>query len=188
MKKYGLKILFCKNFKSYNKIIHTLKIRKNNYIITFDDDIIYNYQSIEYLIKKSKRYKKDIIANRIHKIVLNNKNLPITYNKWKWNSSQTMRNKLNFLTGVYGVLYPPKSFYKDVTKDKIFKKLSPHADDLWLYWMIRLNNKSVVWSGFSKRNLNVLNFDKINLRNLNISKGFNDSQIKNLIDAYGFPY
>tara|TARA_Y100001958_G_C20744768_1_gene231758 strand:- start:89 stop:448 length:360 start_codon:yes stop_codon:yes gene_type:complete len=28
LKKFGLKILFCKNFKSYNKIIHTLIIRK----------------------------------------------------------------------------------------------------------------------------------------------------------------
>ena len=40
LKKMGLKIFFCTNFKSYNKIIHTVKIRKNNYIITFDDDII----------------------------------------------------------------------------------------------------------------------------------------------------
>ena len=88
MKKYGLKILFCKNLKSYNKIIHTLKIRKNNYIITFDDDIIYNEKSIEFLIKKSKQYTTAIIANRIHKIVLDNNHLPIEYKNWKWNSSK----------------------------------------------------------------------------------------------------
>lgn len=188
LKKYGLKIFFCKNFKSYNKIIHTLKIRKNNYIITFDDDIIYNKKSIEFLVKKSKIYKKDIIANRIHKIILNNKNFPIEYKKWKWNSSQKIKNKLNFQTGVYGVLYPPKCFYKDVLKVKIFKKLSPYADDIWLYWMIRLNNRFVVWSGFNKKNIEVINFDKKNLRKLNISKNFNDLQIKKLIDYYGFPY
>ena len=73
LKKFGLKILFCKNFKSYNKIIHTLKIRKKNYIITFDDDIIYNKKSIEYLIKKVKKNQTAIIANRIHKIIYNKK-------------------------------------------------------------------------------------------------------------------
>ena len=108
MEKYGLKILFCKNLKSYNKIIHTLKIRKKNYIITFDDDIVYDKRSIEFLTKKSKTFRKDIIANRIHKIILNNENFPIEYRKWKWNSSQKIKNKLNFQTGVYGVLYPPK--------------------------------------------------------------------------------
>ena len=188
MKKYGLKIFFCHNLKSYNKIIHTLKIRNNNYIITFDDDIIYNEKSIEFLIKKSKSNKKAIIANRIHKIILNNNNLPLEYKNWKWNSTNKKKNKINFQTGVYGVLYPPKSFYKDVLKAKIFKKLSPYADDIWLYWMIRLKNRFVIWSGFRKKNIEVINFDKKNLRELNISKKLNDLQIKKLVDYYGFPY
>ena len=187
MKKYGLKILFCKNLKSYNKIIHTLKIRKDNYIITFDDDIIYNEKSIEFLIKKSKYYKKSIIANRIHKIILDKNHFPIEYKKWKWNFSTKRKDKLNFQTGVYGVLYPPKCFYKDILKVKIFKKLSPYADDIWLYWMIRLNNRFVIWSGFNKKNVEIINFDKNNLRNRNIVKNFNDIQIKKLISYYGFP-
>ena len=69
LKKFGLKILFCKNLKSYNKIIHTLKIRRKNYIITLDDDIIYNDKTIEFLVKTAKKNKKAIIANRIHKII-----------------------------------------------------------------------------------------------------------------------
>ncbi len=187
-KKFGLKIFFCKNLKSYNKIIHTLKIRKKNYLITFDDDIIYNNKSIEFLVKKAKKNKNKIIANRIHKIVLNKKKYPVSYTNWKWNYTGKKPNKLNFQTGVYGVLYPPNCLHKDTIKVKKFKKLSPYADDIWLYWMIRLNKKFVIWSGFREKNIETINFDKNNLRNLNISKKANDLQIKNLIDCYGLPY
>lgn len=187
-KKYGLKIFFCNNIKSYNKIIHTLKIRKNNYIITFDDDIIYNKRSIEFLVKKSKKDKKSIIANRVHKIILNKQNYPIPYSKWKWNSTEKKRNKLNFLTGVYGVLYPPKCFYKDVINIKKIIKLSPYADDVWLNWMLRLNKRYVVWSGFKEKNFEISFYKKKNLRDINISKNYNDLQIRNMIEKYGFPY
>ena len=113
MRNFGIKILFCKNLKSYNKIIHTIEIRKENYIITFDDDIFYHKDSIKYLLNKSLDHPKDIIANRVHKIILNKNKIPIEYRKWKWNSTDLKKNKLNFLTGVYGVLYPPNCFYKD---------------------------------------------------------------------------
>jgi hypothetical protein len=187
MKKYGLKILYCNNLKSYNKLIHTLKIRKNNYIVTFDDDMFYNKYSLEHLVKKSKKYPKEIISNRIHGIVLNKNKLPIKYNSWNWNLNNFKKNKLNFQTGVYGVLYPPKCFYKDVLKSKVFKKLSPYADDVWFYWMIRLKGKFVIWSGFEKKNFEIYIFERKNLRILNIVKNYNNLQIQNMIKYYGFP-
>ena len=188
LKKFGLQILFCKNLKSYNKIIHTLKIRKKNYIITFDDDIIYNEKAIEFLIKKVKKNKRVVVANRIHKIIYNKKKYPVSYISWKWNYTNPKKNKLNFQTGVYGVLYPPNCLHKDTTKEKKFMKLSPYADDIWLYWMIRLNKNFVMWSGFKEKNIERIIFDKNNLRKLNISKKRNDVQIKNLIKYYGLPY
>jgi protein O-GlcNAc transferase len=186
-KKKGLKILFCKNLKSYNKIIHTLKIKKNSYIITLDDDIIYDNRTIEFLVNKSKKNPINIISNRIHKLRLNNNKLPTKYNQWIWNSTDLKKHKLNFQTGVYGVLYPPNSFFKDIKEEKIFTKLSPFADDIWLYWMIRLNNKFIQWSGFEGKNYEIFNFDKNEMRNYNIGKKGNDKQIQNLINYYGFP-
>ena len=185
-KKKGLKIFYCKNYRSYNKIIHTLRLRKKNYIITFDDDIIYHKKSIEYLVKKIKNSNENIIANRIHRIKLI-KNKPISYVNWNWNSTNTQKHKLNFQTGVYGVLYPPNCFHNDICKSKIFQKLSPTADDLWLYWMIRLNKRFVIWSGFNKRNIEIMNLNNKNLRKINISNNNNDYQIKNLIKYYKFP-
>ena len=165
-RQYGLKIKYCNNYKSYNKLVHTLKIRKNNFIITFDDDIYYDKESIEFLVKKSLKNNSCIVSNRIHKIVMKN-NLPINYKNWIWNSTNRKISKFNFLTGVYGVLYPPRCFYKDVLKSRIFTKLCPTADDIWFYWMIRLNNKYIIWSGFKKRNIDILNTDINSLKKIN---------------------
>ncbi len=140
------------------------------------------------MVKTAKKNKKAIIANRIHKIILKANKSPVSYKNWNWNSTNRKKNKLNFQTGVYGVLYPPFCLHKDTTKEKIFKKLSPHADDIWLYWMIRLNKKFVIWSGFKEKNIERISFDKENLRKFNISENQNDQQIKNLIDNYGLPY
>ncbi len=186
-KKKGLKIFYCENLKSYNKIIHALKIRKKSYLISFDDDIIYDKKSIEFLVNKLKKNTKNIIANRVHKIVLNKDKIPLPYIKWIWNNTSNNTHRLNFQTGVFGVLYPPNCFHKDITKKNIFKKLSPYADDIWLYWMIRLNKKFIVWSGFNYKNYPIFNFEKETLIDLNISKSKNDEQIKNLINHYGFP-
>ena len=78
-------------------------------------------------------------------------------------------------------------FIEISVNQKFFKKLSPTADDLWLYWMIRLNKRFVIWSGFNKRNIEIMNFNNRNLRKINISNNNNDYQIKNLIKYYKFP-
>ena len=53
--------------------------------------------------------------------------------------------------------------------------------------MIRLNKRFVIWSGFTKRNIEIINLDNKNLRKINISNNNNDYQIKNLIQYYNFP-
>ena len=50
LQKRGLEIKYCKDLKSYNKIIPTIKECPNDLIITIDDDIIYNFDLIEVFI------------------------------------------------------------------------------------------------------------------------------------------
>ena len=160
---------------------------KNKYIITFDDDIVYNKYSVYFLIKKSKQFGDNfVIANRVHYIKYK-KNTIEKYNNWIWNSDKRKPSIFNFQTGVYGVLYPPKCFHKEVNKVDKFKKLSPYADDIWLYWMIRLNKKKVIWSGFNNKNFSLINSETKNLHKLNVGLKQNDIQISNMIKEYGFP-
>ena len=144
----GVNIKICENgLFAYKKIIPSLKENDDRFIATFDDDIIYPDNSLEALIKKSKEFPNYIIANRVHKIKLKDY-LPDEYNNWQKNFTDD--NDLNFFTGAGGVLYPPKCFYKDILDERSIMELCPSNDDIWLNWMVKLNNYKIKYSGINK--------------------------------------
>lgn len=171
------------NLYSYKKILPTLKENQNRYIVTFDDDIIYQRNVLESLVKQALKNPKDVVANRIHKIKLKD-NLPDKYNNWFLNDNSN--SELNFFTGVGGVLYPPNCFYKDIMKIEKFKKICPNNDDIWLNWMVKLNNFKITHSGFNG-NFIMIKSIKSGLFKKNVKQNYNDTQIKAIISEYGFP-
>ncbi len=178
-------IKFCENgLYSYKKIIPSLKENDNRFIATFDDDIIYPVNSLEALILKSKEYPNDIIANRIHEIKLKN-SIPDSYNKWQKNFFG--ESNLSFFTSGGGALFPPKCFYKDIFDKKSFMDLCPSADDIWLNWMAKLNNKKIRHSGIETK-YTLIKIIRSGLWKKNVKQNFNDVQIKRIIEKYGFPY
>lgn len=180
-----IQLEICENdLFSYKKIIPALKKYKNCYIITFDDDVIYFRNSVEKLVKESKKYPKDIIANCIHKIKFIN-SFPIRYKLWSRNYKK--QTKHAFFTGGAGVLFPPNCFYKDVSKKNFFMKITPAADDIWLNWMAKLKGTKIRYSSI-KRNYEFIKLIKGGLYKKNVKQNFNDIQIKNIIKKYGFPY
>ena len=137
----GLTIKFIrKNFKSYNKLIPSLKKYPNNLIITIDDDIIYRKDTIEKLYKNYLKYPKDIHAHRITKFKYKSGKFKVIVGGYQYYKNSSFLNKL---TGVGGVLYPPKCFYKDILKKELFMKLSPTNDDQWFWIQAILNNVRV---------------------------------------------
>ena len=138
---------------------------------------------MEALIIKSE-FPNYIIANRIHEIKLKN-SLPDEYNKWCKNF--TGDNNLNFFTGAGGVLYPPKCFYKDILNKKSIMELCPSNDDIWLNWMVKLNNSKIKYSGIDKE-FTMIKIIKSGLFKKNVKQNFNDIQIKRIIEKYGFPF
>lgn len=186
----GINIKYCENnLLSYKKIIPTLRLFKNHFIITLDDDVIYSDESIEKLVKQSKAYPNDVISNCTHKIKIKN-SLPAKYKLWHHNYKKLSRYA--YFTGTGGVLYPPNCFYKDVLKIKIFKKLAPFGDDIWLNWMVKLKRKKIRFS-LIKQNLDGMGYEDIKiirdgLYKKNVKQNYNDTQIRNMIKKYGFPF
>jgi protein O-GlcNAc transferase len=92
---------------------------------------------------------------------------------------------LNFPTSGAGTLYPPGIFHNDVTNRELFEKLSPKADDVWLYYMVKMNggrfkvcrseHKLMEW----KQGINDT------LWKANIIEGENDRQIEKVAGYYG---
>lgn len=182
----GIEIKYCEDLRSYKKIVPTLVEESNAFIVTADDDLSYDVDWLEKLIASWDGNYRTVVAHRAHKIRLHNK-LPIAYKQWEWNYMPSSElSDLIFPTTGFGVLYPPGCFHSDVIKKDIFEKLSPYADDVWLFWMCRLNGvkfkvvdeKSEFgeWEGTSENGL----------WRTNLLKGGNDNYIKNMITHYGF--
>ncbi len=80
--KRGLEIQYCKDIRSYKKLIPCLQQFPNDAVITVDDDLLYDYDIIERLISAYLDFPKMIHACRVHRMVLDQENKPIPYSEW----------------------------------------------------------------------------------------------------------
>ena len=135
------------NYRSYNKLVHTLADFPNDIIITVDDDVLYPRHLVKDLIKLHKKHPNDICAHRIRTMNIQDGVIQ-PYNTWKLLEKRGWFTKIkpgytNFFCGVGGVLYPPKALYKDVLNNELFTELCKHQDDVWFWGMAVLNNRKI---------------------------------------------
>lgn len=189
LKENGLTISWTKNIYSYKKLIPTLAKYPDNIIVTADDDIYYEPEWLEKLLKSHKQNKNCIICHRAHKVTFLKEGLA-PYKKWPKKIKGGKASFLNFLTGVGGVLYPPNCLYKDVLDEKLFTSLSPKADDVWFWAMAVLNKTPICIANDWIKKLTYVNPDRERGLNDEITlfrynkKGGNDCQIGNVINHY----
>ncbi|URG50365.1 FkbM family methyltransferase [Pectobacterium quasiaquaticum] len=184
----GVEIKYCEDIKSYKKIVPTLIEDPNAFIVTADDDLCYKPDWLEKLINAWNGNYKTVVAWRAHKIVLDQDKLPISYREWVWGDENlsSEESTLLFPTSGAGTLYPPHCFYRDVINENIFERLCSNTDDVWLYWMCRLNGSSFKVVGEKMELLEWKdNAENESLWHDNILKGKNDKNIKNMISYYG---
>lgn len=143
--KRGLEIAFCKDVRSYKKLIPALCKYPQAGIITIDDDLVYDYDLVEKLVNAHMRYPQDIIANRMHRIVLGRDGKPVSYIDWEWNANPDIEetSHLLFLTGGGGTFYPPNSLHPEVKNEKVFMDICKFADDVWFNAMALMNGTKV---------------------------------------------
>lgn len=180
----GLEVRFCKDIKSYKKIIPAIEEFPSSVIITLDDDIIYPSDTIELLLKEYEKYPNAIVGNRAHE-VLYKKGKIMPYKRWKKEITENSDNV--FLTGCGAILYPPGSLHSDVTSSNVFMSLCPYADDVWLHFMAKLNGTEIRKSSGRdfKDFIEVSNDNPSGLNKINVDKGYNDKQINKIKEYYG---
>ena len=186
--KNGLEIKFVRDIKSYTKVIYALKDFPDSIIVTADDDIYYRKDWLKKLYLSYVVNPEDIHVHRAHRVKKNTSGEIISYEKWNKYVKEELSGYDNFLTGVGGVLYPPKCFSKEVLRDDIFLKYAPTADDIWLWVMALTHGRKIrVVLNHDKSMICTNIFSHLfghNLYNKN-SKGGNDTQLKNLMKLYG---
>lgn len=135
----GLEIKYCKDIRSYKKLIPSLRSFPNDAIITIDDDLIYHIDVLEKLIKNYLNDPQYIYFNRGCRISLKQNNL-LPYLEWKECTDFNI-SVLNFPTGGAGALYPPHIFNEEIFNESVFMKLCPYGDDIWFKAMALYNEK-----------------------------------------------
>lgn len=186
LEKYGLDIKYCEDIKSYKKIIPSLKEHPASFIVTADDDIFYWHTWLEELVNEYNGNNLVSISHRAHKITLKSENTPCPYKSWLWDnpSVKTNTSALNFPTGCGGILYPPNIFYQDVLDKEKFMNICPSGDDIWLYWMVRLNGGKTRKIYSSHKIHYIPKSQKNSLCTENVDNELNDQQISNLLNHY----
>ena len=189
LKENGLVIEWHKNLRSYTKLVPSLKKYPNNIIVTADDDIYYEKDWLEKLLKSHKENKNCIICHRAHRVKFDREKLA-PYKKCPKKIKGGKASYLNFLTGVGGVLYPQNSLHKDVLNEELFTELAPKADDVWFWAMAVLNKTKILVVKDWIRELTYVNpererglTDEVTLFSFN-KKGGNDLQIEKVLNHY----
>ena len=145
LKNYGLQIKWTNDIKSYKKLIPALIDYPNDIIITFDDDIYYEPDTIETLYNSYLKNPNIIQANRIWRLEAKENGVKTLHSsRLLWlEDNYKDPSFLNTIIGCGGVLYPPNSLYKDVLDEEKFKQIVPTQDDIWFWGMAVLNGTKI---------------------------------------------
>lgn len=189
LKKKGLTVKYCKDLKSYKKLIPALLDYPNSTIVTCDDDIYYKKDMLQRLMDVHKQWPNKVIAHRAHRITFDDFGKLRNYSEWLQEISGCS-GKSVFPTSGGGTLYRREFFHHDVCNEHIFMELAPKADDVWNYFMGLLNNTDNVvlaHNGYIYIPLDVFFqfFHKnSNLSSSNYNNNYNDVQIGNIMQHY----
>lgn len=187
----GLEIKWCKNIKSYKKLIPTLKKFPDSIIVTADDDIYYPVDWLDKLYKSYQKYPQYIHCHRAHKILFDSNKKILPYKIWAFETKNPQPEYINFFTGSGGVLYPPECLNTDVLNEELFTKLAPNADDIWFWTMAVLQGTKIKVVEDNMEQLNYINPERqlglngeLTLCTQNCDNGQNDIQLTNVLKQY----
>lgn len=142
LRKFGLTIRWCRDIRSYTKLIPALKAYPDDIIITADDDIFYRPDWLESLYGSYLKDPSLIHCHFVDRIAIE-KGTVLPYSRWVYIQDRGSVSYRNLLMGVGGVLYPPHVLCEKVFDEDLFMKVAPLADDLWFWAMAVLNGVKI---------------------------------------------
>lgn len=131
-----ISLIVNKDIGPHTKLLPALCQYPDKRVITVDDDCYYWPTFIEELLTESEIDPKAIIGHRGHYIASGANGQIAPYKDWLWNVrvEQAVDQRLIFLTGVAGCLYPPSPFSSKFFDESLILALAPTADDIWFYF------------------------------------------------------
>ena len=126
-----------RDLKSYNKLIHSLRMFPDKYILTLDDDRYYDPTHIEELITRTDG--EHVTAFKVAMI-----------NGIQWDDDFLDKHveRFGLVYGAYpwgadGVLYPPHVFGPEIFDEELFMNEFPTVDDIYFGYCLALNGEPI---------------------------------------------
>lgn len=190
----GLQVRFCKDIRSYTKLIPSLSTFPDKCIVTVDDDVYYSNEMIEELCSSHQSSPNAICCLHFCIVSKDSNNNIKPYYEWEEchvvSPSQKIPSNLIFPQGYGAVLYPPHIFDSSVFDMEIAKQLCPTADDVWFYCMGIKNKVKRVYAYNSKTRYYLVDMlrqlikkDRLNETNVKIADN-NEVQLKRVLEYY----
>ena len=186
---YGVEYRFVENnIKPHKKYFYAMQEYPDATIITIDDDVLYDRNTIKSLIDCSKKHVGCVCARRIHRIKIDKqKQSFLKYSDWDYEyiPKHDEESMLYFATGIGGVLYPARCLHKDAFCLGTLQEKCLNADDIWLKIMEIRNGTKVAWAKCIYPHPIVLENSQATCLNVeNVNKGLNDQYWDELIKDY----
>lgn len=192
--KYGLKVRYCEDIRSYTKLIPSLKAYPEKTIITVDDDVFYSECMLKELIDEHKKNPSAICCLHFCIVKTDSHNNISPYYEWEEchvvPHDREIDHRLIFPQGYGGVLYPPHVFDDTVFDITVAKQICPTADDVWFYCMGQKCNAKRVYPHNSKTKYYLVDMfrqlfkkDRLNESNVKIADN-NEVQLKRVFEKY----
>ncbi len=183
----GLEIRYCDDLRSHKKYYYALQEQEEHeLVVTFDDDIIYEYDAISKLMKLHKKYPRYVICNRAHHITQRDGSIE-PYRKWKICSREGVGMPSFALmpsTGA-GCLYPYGVMPEKTFDKTLIKQNAMTADDLWMFFNRVENNVPAVRTRWKNAILcNVFDSQQEALTKINDLQNENEKTIERLMKVF----
>ncbi|QDP01988.1 glycosyl transferase [Thalassotalea sp. PS06] len=184
----GLEIRFCKNLRSYKKLIPSLQSFPDSNLILIDDDILYPHDLIELLLIEHEKFPGVIVGHRAHKVTFDSQGNIKPYRHWGMESSSHEVDRTTFITTGGGTFVPRGVIDPSDINIEMVLELCPNADDIWFKAFCLKHNipckKVKDDRDFRTRFISVESVQDIGLKNENYFESGNDLQLVNIFDYF----
>lgn len=186
-KNTNFQIKTCEDVGSGKKIIPCVREYPNSFIVTADDDLYYPDDWLEILVNEYDSSRRYAPAHRIHRISLDGNNQPLPYLSWNFDVRDQLIDPLNFATSGAGIMYPPGFFNSHISDVALYIKTCKNQDDIWQYWMGRLNKSYFRNTNYEFPLISWLGSEEGSLATENLGNDQNDVAVKTMIKKLGWP-
>ena len=181
VKKKKLFIKWCNNLKPHKKYFYVLQEYSSSIVITVDDDLIYNEDMIECLLKSYLKYPQAISAMRTHLMKRNGNKFDKYLNFLREQNMIINKPSMSLMaTNGAGTLFPPNIINLDYFNEELITNLCINCDDIILKIFETISDIPVVQPRKYNKLKFVQNTQETSLWKINKLPDGNDKALENL--------